>query len=195
MKKLLVTGLAALVVSVSAVWGQAFSKGDVTISLTLGASSMGNIYTYGNAYYPRLFFPFTGQALVQMEWAPGRYVGAGFTTGFGGRAPYGLGWGYYSGSGQFNVPIGGFCNFHFFQLIADKTGKNIHADKLDIYAGLSLGSGIAFWPGNPGGERIMPMAYFGPNAGIRYYFTPSFGVTAEVGWGKTDVSGGVIWKL
>ena len=29
MKKLLVTGLAALVVSVSAVWGQAFSKGDV----------------------------------------------------------------------------------------------------------------------------------------------------------------------
>ncbi|MGQ3014256.1 MAG: hypothetical protein ACT6QS_11160 [Flavobacteriales bacterium] len=195
MKKLLVTVLAALVVSVSAAWGQAFSKGDVTISVTIGASSMGNIYPHGNGYYPNIFFPFTGEALAQMEWAPGKYVGAGFTVGFGGRAPYGAGWGWGYGSGQFNVPIGGFCNFHFYQLIADKTGKNIHADKLDIYGGLNLGSGIAFWPGNPGGERVMPMVYFGPTAGIRYYFKPNFGVIGEVGWGKTDVSAGLIWKL
>src|SRR5690606_374600 len=85
----------------------------------------------------RWYRPLTGQVNFQGEFGIHEYVGIGFTTGFGGRSRWNYGY-----SGEMNVPIGFVSNFHFYQLIADKSGKNIHADKLDIYFGGSLGSGV-----------------------------------------------------
>lgn len=167
------------------VWSQAFSKGDITISVAAGATHYWHLRPNGNVWSP-----LSGNALVTMEFAPGRYVGAGFFVGFGGSAG-----GWYNNWNSLNMPIGGFANFHFYQLIADKTGKDIHADKLDIYAGLNLGSGIGIWPGAAGGARVSPLIYGGPTVGIRYYFTPSIAVNGELGYGKTLFSGGVTFKL
>lgn len=172
-------------------WGQAFSKGDVTMSVTLGASHFwhlrGGYYSPGPGYVwgGGGLSPVSGNAFFTMEFAPGRYVGAGFFAGIGGSA---FGW------GSINVPVGGFANFHFYQLIADKTGNDIHADKLDIYAGLNIGTGLGFWPGFSS-QRANAIIFGGPTAGIRYYFKPNIAVTGELGYGKTLFSAGITFKL
>jgi hypothetical protein len=125
-----------------------------------------------------------------MEFGIHKYVGLGFTTGIGGRA--GLGYGYL---GEVNVPIGMVTNFHFYQLIADRTGKNIHADQLDIYAGMSIGSGIAFTYYTNENARVVPMVWGGPHAGIRWHFAPRVALNAEVGFGKSVVNAGFSFKL
>jgi hypothetical protein len=86
------------------------------------------------------------------------------------------------------------ANFHFYQLIADKTGKSIHADVLDIYAGVTVGSGIAFIF-DPDNNHAVPIAFGGPHAGIRYFFTPKVGVTGEVGFGRHILNVGMVFKL
>jgi len=84
-------------------------------------------------------------------------------------------------------------------LIADKTDKNIHADKLDIYVGASIGSGIAgtFYRNypNPDVTRIVPIAFGGLHAGVRYYFKPRVGINAEVGFGKSLINAGFVFKI
>ena len=39
------------------------------------------------------------------------------------------------------ISAGLVINFHFYQLIQDKSTMNIHGDKLDLYAGLAAGGG------------------------------------------------------
>ena len=117
-----------------------------------------------------------------------QYVGIGFTTGLGGAQNN-----YYLWNGELNFPIGVLANFHFYQLIADKTGKNIHSDKLDVYAGINAGSGLAIEFG--GGNTVVPLAFGGFQVGGRYYFTSTLGVYAEVGYGKSIITGGLVFKL
>lgn len=172
-------------------FGQAFSKGDVRMSVTIGAAHYWHLRgMYASPGYPGwggYWSPVSGNAFFTMEFAPGRYLGAGFFAGFGGSA---VGW----GSGSINVPVGGFANFHFYQLIADKTGKDIHADKLDIYAGLNIGTGLGFWTGFPS-DRANALIFGGPTVGINYYFKPKIAVTGEMGYGKTLFSAGISFKL
>lgn len=192
MKTLRIGLLAMFMLAMSHVsFGQAFSKGNINMSVTLGASHFWHLR--GSYYNPGWGYgwgwghrsPVSGNLLFTMEFAPGRYVGAGFFAGIGGSA---------LGYGSLNVPVGGFANFHFYQLIADKTSKNIHADKLDIYAGLNIGTGLGFWPGFPD-HRANAIIFGGPTVGARYYFNPNFGVTAEMGYGKTIFSAGVTFKM
>lgn len=172
---------------------QAWQKDSKVLGLGIGASQffhIDNYSYYGNGFYYRNWYaPITGQLNFQGEFGVHKYVGVGFTTGLGGRAGY-----FYGYNGELNLPIGLLANFHFYQLIADKTGKEIHADKLDIYAGLSVGSGIAavFYPGV---TRLVPMAFGGLHAGVRYYFTDRVGVNGEVGWGKSIINVGLVFKL
>ena len=171
---------------------QAWEKSTKVLSLGFGASQFYHIdnYYYSGPKYGRNFYsPLTGQFNFQGEFGVHKYVGLGFTTGVGGRGGY---WNGYNG--EVNMPIGMIVNFHFYQLIADKNGKNIHADKLDIYAGLNIGSGVAvaFYPTV---TRISPIAFGGPHVGIRYYFSPKVGVNAELGWGKSIINAGFVFKL
>jgi hypothetical protein len=76
----------------------------------------------------------------------------------------------------------------------------LHADKLDIYGGINLGSGFAFHPGytDVNGARhsaVDALLFGGVQAGARYYFKPGIGVFGEVGWGKTWLNAGITWKV
>ncbi len=202
MKRMIYSLLVAvtLILATNTADAQAWEKSSKVLSLGLGGSSFFHIdpdysgYYYGYyGYYGRsrsFYSPITGQLNFQGEFGVHDYVGVGFTTGLGGRA----GWGWYS-NGEVNVPIGAIANFHFFQLIADKTGKDIHSDKLDVYAGVNVGSGMAVMFRPYDSNNIIPIAWGGFQAGARYYFTDKFGVNVEVGYGKSIVNGGMVFKL
>ena len=172
---------------------QAWEKSTKVLTLGVGAS---NFYHLDGYYYGRpglryrSYSPTTGQLNFQGEFGIHKYVGLGFLTGIGGRA----GW-TKNYRGTWNIPLGMLANFHFYQLISDNTSKNIHADKLDIYAGLSFGSGVAFTYYDNAVVRAIPILYGGPHVGIRYYFAPKVGVTAEAGFGKHIVNVGFAFKL
>lgn len=178
---------------------QAWDKSSKVLSLGVGGSSFFHIYPDSGPYgWGGYRTPITGQLNFQGEFGVHKYVGIGFTTGIGGRSGYYWGggpwWGGSRGySGEFNIPIGVIGNFHFYQLIDDKVSADIHSDKLDIYGGLNIGSGIAILYGN--GGQVIPIAFGGVQVGARYYFTPKFGVNLEVGYGKSFVNGGICFKL
>lgn len=181
---------------------QAWERNSKVLSLGFGSSKFFHIddyYYYGDPNdYHRWYWPTTGQINFQGEFGIHKYVGLGFTTGVGGRTRGEKKGGkdelYYKYSGEVNVPIGMLVNFHFYQLIADNSSKNIHADKLDIYAGANLGSGLAFtYYENT--SRTTPLAFGGLQVGIRYYFTEKVGVNGEFGWGKSIVNVGFVFKL
>jgi hypothetical protein len=204
MKKIFFLFLLATVVATNFSFGQAFEKKGKYLNLNLGGAQMWHIGGdlkrdyYGFTGYA----PITGQIGVQMEFGVHEYVGVGFTTGFGFGAGIGRGYwggyygGYYTYSPEINVPIGAFANFHFYQLIADKVSKNIHADKLDIYAGLNLGSGVAvFFPKYDDKAYVSALFFIGPHVGVRYFFTEKVAVNAELGYGKSFINGGITFKL
>lgn len=183
--------IAALAITSMPAQGQAWERNTKALSLTIGASRFYHIDNYhhrdrGNRR--NWYNPVTGQLNFSGEFGIHKYVGLGFTTGFGGRG----GW---SGDylGEINFPIGMLANFHFYQLIADNTSRNIRADKLDIYAGVDVGSGVAvaFYDN---ATRVAPIAFGNLHAGIRYYFKPGVGVTAEMGWGRHIVNVGFVFK-
>ncbi|MCW5908841.1 MAG: hypothetical protein KIS94_13340 [Chitinophagales bacterium] len=201
MKKLLFsTFIGLLLICSNNVNAQAWDKSSKVLSIGIGGSYFyyfgDNRYIVGyvlnQPVYKRYNFGsrLTGQFTFQGEFAVHDYVGIGFSTGVGGRA----GW-IYSTSGILNFPVGALANFHFYQLIQDKTGKNIHADKLDIYGGVSIGTGVAAIFYNNENASVVPIIYGGPHVGIRYYFTPKVAVNGELGYGKTWVNGGLSFKL
>jgi len=175
---------------------KAWTRDSKVLSIGLG---LGNYYHLDNRYHSfgpgssgfRAYHtPYTGQFNLQMEWAVHDYVGIGFTTGFGGTGRLKNGY-----RGGFNMPIGLVVNFHFYQLIDDKNSKNLHGDKLDIYGGLSVGSGFAVGYYDNENPRIVPMAWGGLHAGIRWYFVPRVALNAEAGFGKNVVNIGFSFKL
>ena len=75
----------------------------------------------------------------------------------------------------------------------------MHSDKLDLYGGVNIGSGFAalFYdgPGNENSSDLVALLFIGPQVGVRYYFSDSFGVNAEVGYGKSWVNAGIVFKI
>lgn len=170
---------------------QAWGRDSKVLSLGVGGATMAH-FDPGNYYRPGRYYwtPVTGQLLFQGEFAVHQYVGLGFTTGIGG----GGAWRYYYP--EFNVPLGMIVNFHFYQLIADKSSRDIKSDKLDIYAGLNIGSGVAAVFDRPAGyTRIHPLFFAGPQVGLRYYFVPKVALNAELGYGKSWANIGFSFKL
>jgi hypothetical protein len=121
---------------------QAWSKESKVLSLGLGAS---NFYHLDNRYAPGIgnrggyHTPYSGQFNLQMEFGVHPYVGLGFTTGFGGTRPT-----------QLRVQ---WRDKHAHRVLWSTSistnsltinrARTLHADKLDIYGGLSVGSGFA----------------------------------------------------
>jgi hypothetical protein len=193
-------------------YAQAFGTGTTLLSFGIGPGEMihfpvGNNNPFGNYALQGSGFTgtrpiITGQLALQAEFAVHKYVGVGFVIGVGGRAESNLDNGSLIGLGfakEVNVPIGLLANFHFFQLIADKKGLAL-GDKLDVYAGITAGSGVAIHPyknnANDGGYNFYDaLFYFGPHAGVSYYFSPTIAVNGEVGWGTTLVQAGLVFKV
>lgn len=200
MKRIFFVALVAiaLLTTNNQVNAQAWEKSSKVLSLGAGASYF--FHVNGNNGWGRFQMPITGQLNFQGEFGVHDYVGVGFTTGVGGRAGYTWGgrytWGVYNQygySGEVNIPIGVIANFHFYKLIAEKVSADLHEDKLDIYGGVNVGSGLAFLFG--GNTTVVPIAWGGFQVGARYYFTDMFGVNLEAGFGKSIVNGGVVFKL
>lgn len=175
---------------------KAWDRSSKVLSIGLG---LGNYYHLDDNYrsfspgdndFRGYHTPYTGQFNLQMEFAVHDYVGIGFTTGFGGTGR--LRYGY---RGEFNMPMGLIANFHFYQLIDDKSSKDLHGDVLDIYGGLSVGSGfaVAFYDNRD--PRVVPLAWGGLHAGIRWYFSPRVALNAEAGFGKNIANIGFSFRL
>ena len=168
---------------------QAFEgKGSKTLSLTIGAAEYFHFGGYYGGYLGYGFGYFYTPALAvnaNLEFGVHKYVGI---------APnFGIATSFYPGAVGLHIPIGVQGNFHFYQLIADKVKKDIHGDKLDIYAGLNLGGGpdIVF----DRGTAVGGFFYIGPQVGVRYYPKGNVGITAELGYGRTISNFGVCLKL
>lgn len=188
------TIFAAILLASNPMQAQAWQKNSKVLSLGFGASQFFHLDDYYHSNSDKFrgrgwYWPMTGQINFQGEFGVHKYVGLGFTTGIGGRGRL-----PHDYVGEVNIPIGMIVNFHFYQLIADHTEKNIHSDKLDIYAGLNFGSGVAatFYRET---SRLSPIAFGGLHAGIRYYFAPKVGVNGELGFGKSIVNVGFVFKI
>jgi hypothetical protein len=202
MKKLLclLIIVSALTLNLNQAKAQAWEKSTKVLALGFGASQfyhLDNYYYSGSGRIHNGYSPVTLQVNFQGEFGIHQYLGLGFTTGIGGRGSLRNDY-----AGELNIPIGMIFNFHFYQLIADKSAKNIHADKLDIYAGINAGSGIAIAYYNEYYNgyyhpftRVVPIAFGGVHLGIRYYFTPMVGVNLEAGIGKNLVNAGFVFKM
>ncbi len=185
-KGYLIVLLAFITCSTS--FAQAFQKGDKLLSLGVGPAyyiHYGSSGYYSRYYYGGYYSRLSGVLSFQAEFGIHKYVGLGFSVGVGGSGGYGY-W-----DPELVVPATFLANCHFYQIIADKVSKDIHADKLDIYAGLNLGSGIGFFPGN---GDIYPLIVAGPQVGVRYYFKPGIAVHGEFGYGKTLFTAGLTFK-
>jgi hypothetical protein len=203
MKKLLYV-IAATIMLSTQTNAQAFDASTKMLTIGIGGADMFHIPA-GYNYYTGFYSPLTAQLYVQGEFAVHKYVGVGFDATLGGRpSNYGYSGGGYYGYGygygwrsEFNIAVGALANFHFYQLIADKTGKDIHADKLDIYVGLSTGGGVAIHPSDAyfNTTNIDGIFYIGPQVGVHYFFNDKIGINGELGYGKTFVSAGVTFKL
>jgi hypothetical protein len=194
MKKIIFTlmAISALLLISIAAKAQAWEKNSRVLSLGFGVSQFYHLDNYHDGEFinkHRWYSPITGQFNLQAEFGVHPYVGLGFTTGVGimGRSSRGY-------VGEINIPIGMIVNFHFYQLIADKSTKNIHADKLDLYFGANLGSGLAI-DYYSDFTHAVPLFFGGAQFGVRYYVTPLLGLNCEVGLGKSLVNAGLVFKI
>ncbi len=187
--------IAPFLFNTQTVNAQAWSKETKVISVGLAAA---NYYHVGNTratlFGPTSAFyaPVTGQLTVEGEFGIHQYVGVGFMSGFGG----GVGTlGGYAGS--LNVPIGFLANFHFYQFIGDKTGKDLYQSKLDVFVGVSVGTGVGviFYDSSLLNDQVLPLAFGGPHVGARWYFAENMGLTGQFGFGKSLVDVGLVFKL
>nr|WP_294861077.1 hypothetical protein [uncultured Fluviicola sp.] len=177
-------------------------SGSKYLQLGLGISNHYSVYSDYDRMYNNNFAGFS----LQMEFGIHKYIGLGFLVGaeagigdVGYHGPYIFGNpdAYWS----FGIPVGMNCNFHFLQLIADKAGKSF-ADKMDVYAGMNIGSGPVFRNVREKfknevyyDNRVGALFFIGPHAGIRYFPKDKIGIYGEIGFGKAFTTGGVIFKL
>ena len=228
-KGILIMIIAAMMTFSGQALAQAFEgKGSKQFLMGLGLNQHRGMFTQNGKGIKGSYSPRAGGLNLQMEFGIHDYVGLGFFAGiegFGNLRGGALNTGYYYGGyyGLYNtgsnywgmaVPVGFHANFHFLQLISDKTGKSF-ADKLDVYAGLSVGSGAMFVFAKDSYKQsvqqdainngyvisdgelndVGPMIYGGGHVGIRFYPASNFGIFAEVGYGKSLVQGGICFKL
>jgi hypothetical protein len=210
MKKVkLMLALAAVVLLAVNSQAQGFGgSGSKYLQLGLGYNQHYSLYSD----YDRSYNTTYGAFNLQMEFGIHKYIGLGFlvgaevsarTAGYYYGGVYAPGYIKPSNSPYWSVgvPIAFIANFHFLQLIADKAGKDF-ANKIDVYGGLNIGSGPVFrnvrrdYDNDPYYDsRVGALFFFGPHVGFRYFPTEKVGLYAEAGYGKSLITGGVMFKL
>ena len=183
--------------------GQAFEKNNILLSLGVGAiADVTGSSSAGEFAPPRHidFSPVRPMFLFKGEFAVHKYWGVGFIAAVDGG--YNIRYPYYTTNNahysQLNVQLGLLVNYHFYQLIADKLGRpqKMHADKLDIYTGFTIGAGMSattvdgFGPQRPNFGPFM-----GLHLGVRYYVMPKMSVFGEIGIGQSFFNLGASFKI
>jgi hypothetical protein len=189
-----------LILSLSLVFtctAQSFRQGDKFLKVGLGTSSFFHQFTnkdLSQIYKFSRYRPYTALLNVESEFAVHKFVGVGCSFSAGGKPSGGVGYLSTSYSPELNIAVGVFSNFHFLQLITQKVGKENISDKLDIYVGLSVGTGVALFA--PFKDHAFASLFFvGPHIGFRYFFKPNLAINGEAGYGKTITHIGLIFKL
>lgn len=173
---------------------QAFGgKGSKAFLVGIGFSNYPT--TYGG--FSNTYSPFSLNVGLQGEFGIHDYVGLGFTAGATFSSSLGVS-SIYNSWNTIGIPVGMIGNFHFLQLIADKTGGSF-AESMDVYAGLAFGAGPSFAipkSGNNASSEVGVLFMGEVHAGIRYYFNDKLGIFAEVGQGRSSrLQGGLALKF
>lgn len=178
MKKLLLF-LFVAVFSLSQLLAQesTFQKGDKALNLGIG---------FGSTYYGSYYGSHTPALSASLEVGVKDGILDKGSLGIGGYVGYSSAtWsGYYKTS---NIIIGARGTFHY-PLV----------DKLDTYTGLMLGYNVysykyeSSYIGSKGTAGNVLLAWY---AGARYYFTDSFAVMGEIGYGIAYFTVGVSLKF
>lgn len=185
--------LIALFLSIIFVSNTAFSqafggKGGKNLKIGLGMAANHSWFPYDSEGPEGIYRTFTGVLNTEIEFGIGKYIGIGGYAG--------LEFGTIGSTGYqvFQIPLGVVANFHFYQLIADKSSSNILADKFDIYLGGNLGTGLSIGFSSNYNDAGLVVSG-GPTLGLTYYPKSNLGVFAEFGYGKTFFNLGVSLKL
>ncbi|HXC03188.1 MAG TPA: outer membrane beta-barrel protein [Bacteroidia bacterium] len=196
--KHLLTLTASLLITFSALRAQSFQKGQVDLNLGIG---LGNtIIGPGNSST-------TPPLSLSLGFGITRDISIGGYLGYTSTSYLYPGWedcGNGQGNGQYFVDtykwsyliIGLQADFHF--------GRFIPNEKVDLYAGLLLGNDFAtsrysttsYCPDHIGyAEQTYGGVLLSVHAGVRYHFTPRFGLFAELGYGISYLNMGVTFKF
>ena len=96
-----------------------------------------------------------------------------FALTVGGQTGVGLGFTSSGGGTMLSIPIMAKVAWH----------PNFEVKNLDLYYAIKMGLAIGIWAGAPDGWKKAGAGFaFGTDIGIRYFFTPKFGINGEVGW-------------
>jgi len=172
--------VTAIVVLLAISWNAARAQGwcqdrNGIYSVGIGgtqAFAFGGPYSYPLVYGAGFSMNVSGEYKVQ------RFIGLGFQTGidvFAG-APYA--YRDYPRYTAIGIPIAIKVNVHILEA-ANVPIRN----KLDVYAGLNLGGGPAFYVSPYTG--IFGFLQAGPQVGVRYWFNHQIAIFGEFGWGAT----------
>lgn len=195
MKKILLT-LTITLVTLSS-FAQDFEKGDNFITLGFGVDPYGG-YKSNNIFTGAAKKTAVGPIILMYERGVTDILGIGRIGAGGGIAQsfYTRSWSssnYTYKESQSRTSIIFRAAYHF----------EFNVDKMDVYAGVGgaahfysetyktddpFGTYVAKTGSHLGGGHYV----FG---GIRYYFTPSFGVYAEAGHGVSALNGGLVFKF
>ena len=204
MKKLLYACAFVLICFASAsIKAQAFEKKNILFSLGIGGTSDLIASTNGESIFspPQhiTIYPIRPQFMFKAEFAVRRYWGVGFIASVDGRANmlYTSSPGYSYRTSQLNTQLGLLVNYHFYQLIADKFHRDpkLHADKLDIYTGFTIGANVNFARTEGHGFRPVFSPFMGLHLGARYYVTTRLSVFGEIGIGQSYFNTGITIRL
>jgi len=168
-----------------------FDKG--TILINPGVSFLGYGYGFGFGSY-NVGLPALS---ASVEYSITDQIGVGGYVGYQSRS-----YTYLSSSKirWTSIGFGARGVYHASEILNDALNANINAEKLDIYAGLSLGYQTFSWnygdTGISGLNNSTGGVIFGGILGVRYMFKPSIGVYGELGRGAFGaITAGVTFKL
>ncbi len=161
-----------------------FEVGSVTLNVGvgLGRNSYGSYGLYGSGYYGYGTAFGTKLAIERGMWQLGPGVlslgieaGASFSSA------------HYNGYKSSIIIVAARSAYHF--------GWNV--DKLDTYAGVSLGPGFRSYDYYNNADYTKHDIVVSPGAfvGASYYFSPNIGVNVEAGYDITVIQGGLVFKL
>jgi hypothetical protein len=181
-------------------FAQAFQKKDILLSFGLGMTNdLFIVGTQDNNKLPTQHVYFNvlkPQFNFKAEFAVSKYWGVGFITSVNAlKNVDDYHTGYYSN--PVNVQLGLLVNYHFYQLIADKLGRNpkLHADKWDIYTGFTIGNNLHIDRGPDGRPRYQNYPFMGYHVGARYYINEHLSVYGELGIGQSYFNIGLAYKF
>lgn len=185
MKKLLFCAFAfSLLMGVSA--NAQFAKGDILINPGISFLGYGYGFGYAGGYsgLPALS--------ASVEYSITDQIGVGGYVGYQSRKYS------FSDIRWTSIGFGARGVYHASELLNDALNSDINAEKLDIYAGLSLGYQTYSWSSDIGNLSGLSSGavVFGGILGVRYMFKPGIGVYGELGRGAFGaITLGATFKL